>query len=59
MISTEEDLAVDAQRLGEVAQELFGIACRLQARYPASHTLVETVDRFIDAALEGELRRAA
>ena len=52
MLATDEQIAVDAERIAEVAEELFTIAARLQARYPTSRVLATTVDRFLEAALE-------
>ncbi len=61
MIATDEQLALDAERLAEIAHELFTTAARLQARFPTNDILNATVDRFIQAALESStsLPRAA
>jgi len=48
---TDVQLANDAKRLAEVAQELLELAARLQMRFPSSRTLASTVDRFLAAAL--------
>jgi hypothetical protein len=60
MIPTDDQLAIEAERLAEVAEELFGMAIRFQARFPASSVLAQTADRFIQAALDGDaLERTA
>jgi hypothetical protein len=51
MLTSDEQLSVDAERLAEVAQELFTMATRLQTRYPSSRILAATVDQFLEAAL--------
>jgi hypothetical protein len=60
-VQTDLQHARDAERLAEIAHELFVIAARLQARFPSSQIISTTVDRFIEAALEGStsLPRAA
>jgi hypothetical protein len=52
MIATDDQLAADAERVAEAAQDLFEIATRLQARFPTSCVLATTVDRFLEAALD-------
>jgi hypothetical protein len=50
-IATEEQLAQDAERVAEMAQEIFSIALRWQARFPKSRVLQATVDRFLAEVL--------
>jgi hypothetical protein len=53
LIATEEQLAQDAERFMEIAQEIFTIALRWQTRFPRSEILQATVDRFLNEALIG------
>ena len=61
MIVTDDQLALDAERLAEVAdrlererREIVAIATRLRRRFPADRVLAQAVEEFIGAALGEE-----
>jgi hypothetical protein len=61
VLATDEQLAIDAERLAALTErleiernEIAGIAQRLRTRFPAHRALAEAVDRFIEATLDIE-----